>query len=203
MAPPLFLRQVLLHRLRLRLTFAPPHRLWCSAATPAPPSSSENVNEKPSSALTSTSSSNLQLKTNDPLLEDDVEWKVKEAEILRDIEPIVMLTRNILFSRRYMDGELLNVEDEKAIVERLLAYHPHYEDKIGCGLESIMVDRHPQFVYSRGLFVVRIDGVWIHFSHQNCLREYIRYNYPIYAERFIEEHLKYGMRFRKIHQYPT
>ena len=38
-----------------------------------------------------------------------------------------------------MDGEQLIVEDEKAVVEKLLAYHPHYEDKIGCGLESIMV----------------------------------------------------------------
>lgn len=38
-----------------------------------------------------------------------------------------------------MDGARLNEEDEKAIVEKLLAYHPHSEDKIGCGLESIMV----------------------------------------------------------------
>lgn len=38
-----------------------------------------------------------------------------------------------------MDGERLSVEDEKAVVENLLAYHPHSEDKIGCGLESIMV----------------------------------------------------------------
>ncbi|KAG5006562.1 hypothetical protein JHK82_024506 [Glycine max] len=30
-------------------------------------------------------------------------------------------------------------EDEKAIAEKLVAYHPHSEDKIGCGLESIMV----------------------------------------------------------------
>ena len=40
---------------------------------------------------------------------------------------------------RYMDGERLNAEDEKAVVEKLLAYHPHAEDKIGCGLDSIMV----------------------------------------------------------------
>lgn len=40
---------------------------------------------------------------------------------------------------RYMDGERLNTADEKAVVENLLAYHPHAEDKIGCGLDSIMV----------------------------------------------------------------
>lgn len=38
-----------------------------------------------------------------------------------------------------MDGERLNAEDEKTVVKRLLAYHPHSEDKIGCGLDSIMV----------------------------------------------------------------
>lgn len=38
-----------------------------------------------------------------------------------------------------MDGERLTAEDEKAVVEKLLAYHPRSEDKIGCGLDSIMV----------------------------------------------------------------
>lgn len=41
---------------------------------------------------------------------------------------------------RYMDGERLTDEDEKAVVENLLTYHPHSEDKIGCGLDSIMVE---------------------------------------------------------------
>lgn len=40
---------------------------------------------------------------------------------------------------RYMDGERLSAEDEKEVVEKLLVYHPHSEDKIGCGLDSIMV----------------------------------------------------------------
>lgn len=38
-----------------------------------------------------------------------------------------------------MDGARLNMEDQKAVVEKLLAYHPQSEDKVGCGLESIMV----------------------------------------------------------------
>ena len=40
---------------------------------------------------------------------------------------------------RYMDGERLTSDDEKVVIERLLAYHPRSEDKIGCGLDSIMV----------------------------------------------------------------
>lgn len=38
-----------------------------------------------------------------------------------------------------MDGERLTLKDEKIVVEKLLAYHPHADDKIGCGLDSIMV----------------------------------------------------------------
>ncbi|KAK7291082.1 hypothetical protein RIF29_05961 [Crotalaria pallida] len=202
MATPLLLRQVLLlHRLRFhnyqRLTVAAPHRLWCTAATPTTnpsSSSSEHAKQKPSSAVT-INSSNFALKSKDPGREGDPDyrkWKVKEEEILRDIEPVVVLTKDILHSRRYIDGEQLIDEDEKVVVEKLLAYHPHSEDKIGSGLDSIMVDRHPQFGNSRCLFVVRTDGSWIDFSYQKCLREYIRAKYPIHAEKFIREHFKRG-----------
>lgn len=38
-----------------------------------------------------------------------------------------------------MDGERLTEEDEKTVLEKLLAYHPRSEDKLGCGLNFIMV----------------------------------------------------------------
>ncbi|KAF9621911.1 hypothetical protein IFM89_029131 [Coptis chinensis] len=120
------------------------------------------------------------------------QWKDREAEILQDIEPIVSLAKQILHTDRYADGDWLSTEDEKVVVEKLLAYHPHSQDKLGSGLDSIMVDRHPQFKRSRCLFVVRTDGGWIDFSYQKCLRAYIRDKYPAYAERFIREHFKRG-----------
>lgn len=107
-----------------------------------------------------------------------------------NIDPLTNLIKDILHSDRYLDGERLTQTDEKTVVEKLLAYHPHSEDKIGCGLDSIMVDRHPQFRNSRCLFVVRKDGVWIDFSYQKCIRAYIRQKYPVHAERFIKEHYK-------------
>uniref|UniRef100_A0A7N0TQR2 DCL protein n=1 Tax=Kalanchoe fedtschenkoi TaxID=63787 RepID=A0A7N0TQR2_KALFE len=118
------------------------------------------------------------------------EWRRKEAEILQDIEGIWYLTKEILHSDRYECGERLSADDEKLVLEKLLAYHSHREDKIGCGMDYIMVDRHPQFERSRCLFVVRTDGSWIDFSYQKCLRSYIRDKYPSYAERFIKEHFK-------------
>ncbi|XP_057429412.1 protein DCL homolog, chloroplastic-like [Lotus japonicus] len=166
------LRQILLLRARLHSPTARAvvarHRPWCSATT-----------DSPSKVIPSTTF-NLR----------DQKWRDNEEEILRDIEPIVLLAKDILFSPRYMDGQVLNVAEEKAIVDKLLAYHPDSEDKIGCGLESIMVDRHPEFGYSRCLFVVRTDGVWIDFSYKWCLQNYIRDKYPIHAERFIQKHFK-------------
>ncbi|XP_045827172.1 protein DCL homolog, chloroplastic [Trifolium pratense] len=198
MASPLLLRQTLLrscfHNYKHFTIGAVTarHRLWCSAAITPP---SNKPNDKPN-YLNNTlnlrrdnySSINLHFE-NEP---DYRKWKDKENEILDDIEPIILLTKEILHSPKYMDGGRLTVEDEKAVVEKLLAYHPHSEDKIGCGLESIMVDRHPQFRQTRCLFVVRTDGGWIDFSYQKCLREYVREKYPAHAERFIREHLKRG-----------
>ncbi|CAI9786448.1 unnamed protein product [Fraxinus pennsylvanica] len=160
-------------------------RPWCSAAESTP-------TDKNSPSL---GQINTGLSTKDPKYSgrDDSDfrkWKEKEAEILEDIEPIICLTKEILHSDRYMDGERLTAEDEKAVVDKLLAYHPHSEDKIGCGIDSIMVDRHPQFKRSRCLFVVRIDGGWIDFSYQKCLRAYIRDEYPSYGEKFIKEHFR-------------
>ncbi|XP_028962685.2 protein DCL homolog, chloroplastic-like, partial [Malus domestica] len=123
---------------------------------------------------------------------DYFKWKDEEWEILNDIEPVVLLAKEILHSDRYMDGEQLTEEDEKVVVERLLAHHPHSEDKIGCGIDSIMVDRHPQFKHLRCLFVIRTDGVWTDFSYQKCLRAYIQDKYPSHADRFIREHFKCG-----------
>lgn len=130
----------------------------------------------------------LRPRLDDP--NDDRNWKEREAEILSDIEPITKLTKEILHSDRYKDGQYLTAEHEKSVVDMLLAYHPHSEDKIGCGVNSIMVDRHPMFSRSRCLFVVRVDGEWADFSYVKCLCAYIRKKYPSDAERFISTHYK-------------
>ncbi|KAG4157876.1 hypothetical protein ERO13_D02G090400v2 [Gossypium hirsutum] len=180
MAAPLLRKGIPLLRLRLQrynLLAAgippSPSRPWCAAAE------STGLEEEVSSAEKSSA----------------VPSKDKEEEILRDIQPIISLAREILHSNRYKDGEGLTVADEEAVVDMLLRYHPHSEDKIGCGLDSIMVDRHPQFRWTRCLFVVRTNGGWIDFSYHKCLRAYIRDKYPSLAERFIGEHFRH----RRLH----
>lgn len=58
----------------------------------------------------------------------------------------VAKTLDFLLLFRYMDGEQLTPEDEKLVVERLLAHHPHSQDKIGCGIDSIMVPMDSQIL---------------------------------------------------------
>ncbi|KAL4299396.1 hypothetical protein HN51_050128 [Arachis hypogaea] len=202
MTGPLLLRQFLLHHRLLFRNFnglavgaippPPPRRLCCCSTVPSD-QADDNVTSTSSNPSyvwkAKEASSSISSFQDDPEFR---KWKDKEEEILKDIQPIVLLTKDILHSRRYMDGEQLSAEDERAVVDNLLAYHPRSEDKIGCGLESIMVDRHPQFRQSRCLFVVRTDGGWIDFSYQKCLREYIRDKYPMHAERFIREHFRRG-----------
>ncbi|KAJ1258900.1 hypothetical protein BS78_10G111500 [Paspalum vaginatum] len=117
------------------------------------------------------------------------QWKEAEEVIRRDIEPVVKLVRDILHSRRYGNGGFLSPNDEKVIVEKLLSHHPRAEDKIGCGLDAIMVDRHPEFKQSRCLFIVRTNGDLEDFSYRKCLQAYIKEKYPSHADRFLQKHL--------------
>ncbi|ESQ37313.1 hypothetical protein EUTSA_v10002669mg [Eutrema salsugineum] len=162
-------------------------RLWCALADKPQFQGDDSRAEASAAAMKSPSPVDDSWRYEDP---DYRKWKNLEAEILRDIEPIALLAKDILHSDRYLDGERLEFEDEKIVMEKLLAYHPYSKDKIGCGLDFIMVDRHPQFRHSRCLFVVRTDGGWIDFSYQKCLRAYVRDRYPSHAERFIREHFK-------------
>lgn len=177
------------HRLAAGLFFG---KLQRPAYTAAAESTCSEENVCPSSSK----EAGEVLKVKDPpqlRIFDDPEyldWKDKEKEILQDIEPITLLTKEILHSKRYRDGERLTAEDEQAVVDNLLSHHPNAEDKIGCGIDSIMVDRHPQFRFSRSLFVVRTDGGHTDFSYKKCLRAYVRSKYPSHAEGFISKHFR-------------
>jgi len=109
MGSPLLLRQALLLRVCFhnyqRFTagaVVAPHRPWCSAASSL---SSEEAHEKTNSGSISNSSfaRKPQFPSRQSRWEDDPDyrkWKDKEEEILRDIEPIVMLAKDILHTRR-------------------------------------------------------------------------------------------------------
>ncbi|KAL6216640.1 hypothetical protein ACLB2K_009861 [Fragaria x ananassa] len=149
---PTLLRGISLLRLRLhheRLSFgfaaaAPSRRACCTESIRV----SAAAEESGSSSAENSTVLRVKEAPKYPRWEDPdyCKWKDKEGEILRDVEPIVMLAKEILHSDRYMDGERLSAEDEKIVKERLLAYHPHSDDKIGCGIDSIMASEYDDFL---------------------------------------------------------
>ncbi|KAL2894687.1 Protein DCL-like protein chloroplastic [Bienertia sinuspersici] len=196
MAVPPVARGLHLLRLRVRHFLSPHRRPIFSFLFPGSTQSKEDVS--------SSTTPNTIVKEN-PNFFDKINktnhnntWEHVQDQILLDIDPIVRLVKDILHSPRYMNGARLTPDDEKAVVEKLLAYHPCSEDKIGCGLDSIMVDRHPKYPQQRCLFVVRTDGGWTDFSYQKCLREYVRKQYPSHAEKFERE--KLAVRFERQQQ---
>uniref|UniRef100_A0ACD5YQU4 Uncharacterized protein n=2 Tax=Avena sativa TaxID=4498 RepID=A0ACD5YQU4_AVESA len=118
------------------------------------------------------------------------EWVDWEDLILEDTVPLVGFVRMILHSGKYSSGDRLSPEHEKAILERLLPYHPQYEKKIGCGIDYITLGLHPEFENSRCLFIVRTDGEQVDFSFWKCIKGLIREKYPLYADSFILRHFR-------------
>nr|BAD17127.1 DCL protein-like [Oryza sativa Japonica Group]BAD17315.1 DCL protein-like [Oryza sativa Japonica Group] len=102
----------------------------------------------------------------------------------------------ILHSGKYENGDRLSPEHEKAILERLLPYHPQYEKKIGCGIDYLTVGLHPEFENSRCLFIVRKDGEQVDFSFWKCIKGLIRQKYPMYADSFILRHFRRRQDYR-------
>ncbi|XP_075496761.1 protein DCL, chloroplastic-like [Primulina tabacum] len=117
-------------------------------------------------------------------------WVDWEDQILEDTVPLVGFARMILHSGKYESGDRLSPEHEKIILERLLAYHPEYRKKIGCGVDYITIGYHPNFEGSRCLFLVRKDGELVDFSYWKCLKGLIQTNYPLYADSFILRHFR-------------
>ncbi|XP_061343209.1 protein DCL homolog, chloroplastic [Gastrolobium bilobum] len=125
--------------------------------------------------------------------EDNTEeerWIDWEDQILEDTVPLVGFVRMILHSGQYESGDRLSPEHEKAILEKLLPFHPEYENKIGCGIDYITIGYHPNFERSRCLFIVRKDGEMVDFSFWKCIKGLIRKNYPLYADSFILRHFR-------------
>ncbi|XP_022982282.1 protein DCL homolog, chloroplastic-like [Cucurbita maxima] len=119
--------------------------------------------------------------------EDWVDW---ENIILEDTVPLVTFVRMVLHSGKYEIGDRLSPEHEKTILERLLPYHPHYEKKVGCGIDYITIRYHPDYESSRCLFIVRKDGELVDFSYWKCIKSLIRKKYPLHAESFILRHFR-------------
>lgn len=70
--------------------------------------------------------------------------------------------------KRYDFGQSLQ-GDDLAFMLTLLRQHPRAQEKIGVGIASIEIRRHPVYRTSKVPTLVRLDGSSIDFSYQKCL----------------------------------
>lgn len=121
MAAPLLLRGIPLLRLRLhhhRLAagiFATPRRPWCTAAEQNRADESLSPADNPTAAW-SARDPPKHPRWEDP---DYRQWKDKEDEIRRDIEPITSLTKEILHSDRLVS---LPLDTPKTLVPQFFLF---------------------------------------------------------------------------------
>jgi hypothetical protein len=88
---------------------------------------------------------------------DGIDYKTKVA--------VEQRVKSILKS--YQPGERLSDCDERLIID-LINYHPHADQKIGCGIDQIVVDKTPPY-NSIGMWIVRLDRSRTDFSYKICL----------------------------------
>ncbi|KAF4380799.1 hypothetical protein CsatB_024334 [Cannabis sativa] len=121
---------------------------------------------------------------------DSDQWVDWEDRILEETVPLVGFVRTIIHSGKYKIGDKLSDEHENVILEKLLPFHPDYETKTGCGVQSIMLGFHPEFKRTKCLFVVRKDGESVDFSYWKCIKGLIKKKYPLFADAFILRHFR-------------
>ncbi|KAI3709956.1 hypothetical protein L2E82_39726 [Cichorium intybus] len=113
-----------------------------------------------------------------------------EQEILAEIEPIMQSLRNIMQQEGYNDGDPLSAEDQKYILDNVFNHHPDKAQKMGAGVDYVMVTKHTQFQDSRCLYIVSTDGRKEDFSYRKCLENFVRGKYPDKVDEFMPKYFK-------------
>ncbi|KAJ0648786.1 putative DNA-directed RNA polymerase [Helianthus annuus] len=114
-----------------------------------------------------------------------------EQEIhLNETEPIMKSIQRIMHYKGYNDGDPLSAEDQTYILENVLNHHPEKAQKMGAGVNYIMVDKHMKFQESRCFYIVSIDGRKEDFSYHKCLKNFTSEKYPKKVDEFIPKYFK-------------
>nr|XP_043618668.1 DNA-directed RNA polymerase V subunit 1-like [Erigeron canadensis]XP_043618669.1 DNA-directed RNA polymerase V subunit 1-like [Erigeron canadensis] len=113
-----------------------------------------------------------------------------EQEILNDFDPIVHSVQRIMHDNGYNDGDPLSPDDQTYILDNLLNYHPGKAQKMGAGIDYIMVCNHLKFPGSRCFYIVTTDGRKEDFSYRKCLESFLRGKYPDKANAFMRKYFK-------------
>ncbi|XP_057729050.1 DNA-directed RNA polymerase V subunit 1 isoform X1 [Arachis stenosperma] len=114
----------------------------------------------------------------------------EEQEVLKDIEPIMQSIRRIMQQEGYNDGDPLAADDQTFILENVFEHHPDKENKMGAGIEHVMIDKHSVYQESKCFYVVLKDGEKRDFSYRKCLGNFLKKKYPDVAESFVGKYFR-------------
>ncbi|KAK3032738.1 hypothetical protein RJ639_036922 [Escallonia herrerae] len=102
----------------------------------------------------------------------------EEADVLSEIEQIMLSIRRIMNQSRDNDGAPLSADDQSYIIEHVFNYHPDKVAKMGAGIDYVMVSKHTNFAESRCFYIVSLDGRKEDFSYRKCLENFVKEKYP-------------------------
>ncbi|MCO5597716.1 hypothetical protein L7F22_051797 [Adiantum nelumboides] len=94
-----------------------------------------------------------------------------------EIDELYKTTNKILHYSGYQRGDRLNSDDERFVLENILAHHAEKEAKLGCGLDYLMIDSHADHQVNC-FWVMRKDGSKTDFSYWKCLEHLLEGKYP-------------------------
>jgi hypothetical protein len=93
--------------------------------------------------------------------------------------------RNIVKS--YKNREKINNQHFIFMLE-LLKNHPHYQTKIGCGVQAMYIAQNPVYRQNRTFYLVRFDNSETDFSWTECLKPTSKRQKIMHAFRVLVKH---------------
>lgn len=70
-------------------------------------------------------------------------------------------------------GHQIETKDQEILLDLLIRGHPEADEKVGCGVSYIFVDRHPRCNH-KAFMVMRKDGTTDDFSFMKCIRRIMK-----------------------------
>uniref|UniRef100_A0A7N0RC08 DNA-directed RNA polymerase subunit n=1 Tax=Kalanchoe fedtschenkoi TaxID=63787 RepID=A0A7N0RC08_KALFE len=112
----------------------------------------------------------------------------EEQEILSVVDPMVQSIRKILHYSGYNEGDRLSADDEAYLLNEVFSHHPNKAEKMGAGVDHVLINKHGTFQRSRCFYVSRTDGIQEDFSTRKCLMNLVAEKFPDKAENFIRKY---------------
>ncbi|CAM8891380.1 unnamed protein product [Rhodiola kirilowii] len=115
-------------------------------------------------------------------------FTLEEQEILLVVEPIAHTITKILHHSGYNEGDRLSADDEAYLLNEVFSHHPNKAEKMGAGVDHVVINKHSMHQNSKCFYVIQTDGHQEDFSTRKCIMNLVTENFPDKAENFIKKY---------------